>query len=305
MSVISNRVAMPNRIAIACEYLNYLGPTGGSRETIENLLSPLKKARNDEDDDKPSGRSIAADVLSEIASLGFLVNNKDSTITLADEIRSIAPSNDNWQEALRPVLFKKFFAPIDADLQGQSDVPEAISWLLVQDPFDPLPRGGGLHVERIVSQLGNSDLLRTAIGNNSRFQNLLYWSRYLGCAEWLGLKTGNFVVPDPTSAISHCLPDIFREETELPINAFVTRLGNLCSVLEEGKSRTLLENRLTSQTQRKERHLSRSTSLALRRLQLRGQIGIRAFSDSTTWVLDFPNETQGISHISLIARGAK
>jgi hypothetical protein len=143
MSVISNLVAMPNRIAIACEYLHYLGEKGDAWESIESQLSPLKKAGSDEDDDKPTGKSIAEDVLREIEKLGLLLRNEDSTISLAHEIRNIAPVDGNWQQALRPVLFKKMLYPTVADLCGQSDVPDAISWLLVQDPFDPMLRKGG------------------------------------------------------------------------------------------------------------------------------------------------------------------
>jgi hypothetical protein len=305
MSVISNLVAMPNRIAIACEYLHYLGEKGDAWESIESQLSPLKKAGSDEDDDKPTGKSIAEDVLREIEKLGLLLRNEDSTISLAHEIRNIAPVDGNWQQALRPVLFKKMLYPTVADLCGQSDVPDAISWLLVQDPFDPMLRKGGGHVERIVSQLGESDPLRTAIGNNSRYQNLLYWARYFGYAEWIGIKSGNIVVPDPSEAITCCLPSVFGAELELSIQNFVQRLGEACTVLEEGTSRRNLETRLAERYLRKERHLSRSTSLALKRLHLRGVVALKATSDAQTWVLDLANETQPVSHVRFNAEVAK
>lgn len=297
MSVISNLVAMPNRIAIACEYLHYLGDKGDTWEAIEGQLSPLKKSLGDEDDDKPTGKSIAEDVLREIEKLGLLLKNDDSTICLAHEVRDIAPNNGNWQHALKPLLFRKILFPNVAEQCGQSDVPDAIAWLLVQDPFDPLMRKGGGHVQRIIDQLGEPDLLRSAIGNNSRYQNLLYWARYFGCAEWLGIKTGNVVVPDPSEAISWFLPTVFGAERELPIQTFVLRIGEACSVLEEGASRRNLETRLTERYLRKERHLSRSTSLALKRLHLRGDISLKAISDAQAWVLDFANDTQTVSHV--------
>lgn len=299
MSVISNLVAMPNRIAIACEYLNYLGEKGGSWESIENQLSPLKKLGGDDANDKPDGKSIATDVLREVEKLGLLIKNNDSTISLAHEIRNIAPTGGNWQEALRPFLSKKIFSPTESDRCDQVDVADAISWLLVQDPFDPMQRKGGEHVERIISQLGESDHLLSAIRNDSRYQNLLYWARYFGYAEWLGAKNGNMVVPDPSEAIAWCLPSVFGTELELSIQKFVQRLGKACAVLEEGIARRNLETRLTDAYLRKESHLSRSTSLALKRLQLRGVIVIKATSDAQTWILDLANEKEAVSHVRL------
>jgi hypothetical protein len=91
----------------------------------------------------------------------------------------------------------------------------------------------------------------------------------------------------------------------LSIQNFVQRLGEACTVLEEGTSRRNLETRLTERCARKERHLSRSTSLALKRLHLRGVVALKATSDAQTWVLDLANETQPVSHVRFNAEVAK
>jgi hypothetical protein len=300
MSVLTNLVAMPNRIAITCEYLHFLGEKGDSWESIESQLSPLKKSGGNEEEDKPTGKSIAEDVLREIEKLGLLSSNSDSTVSLSKDLRKIAPPDGNWQQALRPILFERIVSP-KADTYGQNDVADAIAWLLVQDPFSPMSRKGGEHVERIIAQLSETDQLRSAIGNNSRYQNLLYWARYFGCAEWLGSRTDNVVVPDPSDVIAQHLPTIFFDESELPIGTFIQRLGDVCPVLEEGAARRNLETRLSEQFLRKDRHLSRSTSLALKRLNLRGVIATKAASDALAWVLDLANETKSVSHVQYVS----
>jgi len=305
MSVLNNLVAMPNRIAIACEYLYFLGDQGVEWEAVEKQLSPLKKVDADEVGDKPSGKSIAEDVLREMEKLKLLTILSNSAIILSTEIRKIAPMDGDWQQALRPILFSRLVLSEIAEQHGQSDVPDAIAWLLTQDPFNPMPWGGGTHVERIISQLGDNDQLRSVIGNNSRYQNLLYWARYLGCAEWLGTPGVSVVIPDPSEAISWLLPQVFYDEHELPIKVFMQRLSEICPVLEGGNARNNLEKRIGDEFHLKEHHLSRSTSLALNRLQLRGVIKIKASSDAQTWILDLGRETPPVSYVSLVEGGGK
>lgn len=305
MSVISNLPAMANRFSVACEYLYFLGEGGDSFETIEKQLSPLRSSDEEEQGDSDDGRaksSIADAVLFEMEKLKLVTRKSKESIALAPEIRELAPKDGDWQKVLRPILFAKLVFPDVASSLGQAEVPDAISWLLAQDPLDPLPWKGALHAQRIINQLEDGDPLN-GIRNNSRYQNLIYWSRYLGFAEKLSLKSGSLfsdmVIPDPSGAVTACLPSVFRDGNELPIQTFLQRLAELCPVLDAGSARRELEIRLTSQLQRKERHLSRSTSLALFRLQKRGVLELKAVSDANTFILDLGKETTPISHISL------
>lgn len=297
MSVLNNFPAMPNRIAIACEYLYYLGPDGELRDNIETQLSPLKKADSDE---IGSGKTMAEDVLNEMDKLGFLTQVSAGKITLMEDIRNISSPQISWQQLLRPILRQRLTFPDLAEKHRQEEIPDAIAWLLAQDPFDPLPFSGGIHATRVAKQLGENDPLRSVIGNNSRYQNLIYWARYLGFAEWVAGKAGNVVIPDPTYAISECLARIFDKEGELAILTFVQRMSDAFPVLEEGSARRNLEMRLAGEFQRKDQHLSRSTSLALMRLQLRGKLSLRTASDAQTWILDLGKETKAVSHVRLI-----
>lgn len=296
MSVLSNLPVMPNRIAIACEFLYFLGPDGGDADSIIKQLSPLKP----EAEEKSTGSTIASAVISEMEKLKLLVTYEGS-LKLTDEIRSLAPKSGDWHEILRPLLCERMTSPDLVGLYEQSELPEALAWLIGQDPLNPPSRAGGLHVELISQQLGEADSLRTSIGNDSRYQNLLYWARYFGLAEWFTLNSINVVIPDPTNAILRKLTKIFgANNAELPFNLFVQRLGEIYPVLDGGRARLELEARLNKPFQRQEHQLLRSTSLSLKRLELRKIIEMSTDSDAEAWVLDLGNEMPVVSRIKFI-----
>jgi len=298
MSVISNFPAMPNRVAVVCEYLYFLGEDGDSPETIEKQLSPLRSSDGEESgDDSLSKTSIAGAVLSEMEKLKLISKSKER-IALLPDIRALVPKDGDWQKALKPLLLKRMISYEEAPSFGQPEVPDAISWLLSQDPMDPLPWKGTVHAERIMNQLGEHDPL-IGMRNDSRYQNLVYWSSYFGFAERLSLKGSNLVVPDPTEAVFAFLPTVFDDTRNLPIQMFMQRLSERCPVLDGGVARRELEVRMIPQFQLKERHLSKSTSLMLLRLEKRGLLDLKAVSDANTFVLDLGGQTSPVSHISL------
>lgn len=303
MSVISNFPAMPNRIAIACEYLHFLGEDGGALETVEKQLSPLQNSEGEDGVGKTSKTSLSGAVLSEMEKLKLIKKSRERVALLPD-IWALSPRDGDWQKTLKPLLFERLTSYENADSYGQPDLPGSISWLLSQDPVAPLPWAGGAHVKRIISQLGENDSLQTDIGNNARYQNLVYWSRYLGFAERISMKGTPLVVSDPTEALSLCLPAVFKDVEEMPIEPFIKKLAEICPVLDGGVARQQLQARMSSQFQVKENHLSCSTSLALFRLHRRSVLSLRAVSDAKTYVLECGETAQRVSHVALLGRAS-
>lgn len=293
MSVISNLPAMPNRIAIACEYLFSLLPDGAARDELTKQLSPFKK---DEGDEGQGGTTIAAAVLSEMENLQLVHVSAGGKLRLSEDLAEQANEVADWKLLLRTILKPRLTVPEAATACKQPDVPEALAWLLAQDPFAPLAKSG-VQADRINQQLGDKDDLRTVLGNDARFQNLLYWGRYLGFAEWMGLGSTDQIMSDPTRAIAADLPRIFEAETQLAVSKFVQRAAAICPVLEDGSARLALEERMI-EAPRKPGHFSRSTSLALARLETRGVVLLAAESDAETWVLDLPRKPRRISAVS-------
>ena len=297
MSVLSSFPAMPNRIAITCEYLHYLGPEGDERSNIEAQLSPLKKP--EAEDGTSSGSTIATAVLNEMIALKMVVSAPDGRYKLADDIRTLSVDKVEWSDLLRPTLMRRLLYPECADEFKQEEVHEAIAWLLCQSPYEPMPRSGagGVHVERIDRQFGGDEPLRGWIGNNSKYQNLLYWARYFGLAEWTKSGDEIVVIPDPTLALERNLTAIFNDTTEISIGDFRSRLHTLCPVFEGGSARQAVESRMKAECQTRPGDLSLSTSFALRRLKLRGVVSFKSDSDGVMLVLNYGRKSEAVSHV--------
>jgi len=290
MSIVTNFMAVPNRIAIGCEYLQFVGNAGASSEDFERALSPLKVR------DEQGGTSIATGVLKELEDLGLASAGEDGNIRLSEAPGTQRRHFASWHDFLVPYILRLLVFPDVAADHRQRNVPEAIAWLLCQDSTRPVRSGE--HAELLAKQFEPGDF-EVNLDNDSRFQNLVYWCTYLGFCESFaspGDRTGRCVA-DPTRAIRRALPEVFDRMGRLPIETFVTELAERLPVLENGDVRESVERRLRSEYQRRERHFSQSTSLALRRLELAGDIRLLQLSDAPAWLRVSGAETATVSHI--------
>lgn len=282
MSILTNWPAIPSRIAIGCEYLQFCGEGGTTKEAFVAQISP-ESIKGGEGDERAK-RPMAEDVLKEMLALG-VADDTGGSVRLSMALPSKSLSLQQWMDWLRPWIRARINDVEFATQTGQGGVAQAIAWLLCQDPRQPM-RTSAVHAERLIAQLGSTDALGINMANNSNFQNLVYWARYLGYAETLGLKGNWMVLPDPTRAIRETLPEVFKERTELSAGAFVERLSALNPVMEFGSLREEMESRLPASCQRQDQHFSLSTSLALKRLKQTGDIDLHFESDAQRWVLD-------------------
>lgn len=304
MSVISSFPAMPNRIAIACEYIFSLGVDGGQRDEILKNLSPLSNGDGEDDNEvASSGKTMAHSVIDEMENLELVLINENSNLILAKDFLSAKKTSYDWQSLLQPILRERLTDSSRASQFRQDDVGDALSWFLSQDPFKPIAKSRQ-HADFLREQLQESDPLLITIGNDSRFQNLLYWARYLGFSEWISIGDNDLAIPDPTRAINYYLPTIFQSQKSLAIGEFVSRLAKACGIFEGGPIRQELEQRLKSAI-REERHFSRSTSLGLARLENQGLILLKKESDAGSWILDLGKEQMPITSIDYLAKARK
>jgi hypothetical protein len=302
MSVINNFPVTPNRVVIACEFLHYLGQSGGKKSFIEKQLSPLQRAEREEGEGV-TGSTIATSVISEMEKLKLIITSGD-ICRISDDF--IHLTEVNFGDVLCSKLCPVMTFPDLAESFSQSDLPDALAWLLSQDPFTTFPRSGGVHAERVVKQLGGQDPLKAILSNDSRFHNLIYWARYFGFAEWVTLNSINMVVPDPTSYLTKNLNQIFSSiGDEIPISEFIGRLAEICPIFETGLARNALESRKSLEFQLPEHHLSKSLSLALNRLDIRGLIELDDPDDAEVWYLNLNDSMVSCSHIRYLGGAIK
>lgn len=147
-----------------------------------------------------------------------------------------------------------------------ADFTRALAFILAQDIY---VNEFGTHpkVEKL-EQDQFRDETRRLLQNNTRWNGLRHWARYLGFF-WEDQR----LWPDPTAAIREELPEVFNKKNELSAQDFITRLGERLPVLDGGRYRLEIEAVLEPaewQPPKRPDLLSTSLSRALWRLSRPG-----------------------------------
>jgi len=310
MSVISNLVAQPNRIIVATEFVHGFGDKGASVDDLEKMLTPVPRQQNqaadgaaDTDAVERGGTTIAAEVLSEMLRLKILERTRDDKLRVGAALSAHTPKME-WAVRLHDYLFPILTSADAAREHGQAELPEAFCWLLQQSPTQPLGISVGAHYNILAGQMVDGDPLCSSIRSDARYQNVIYWARYLGLAERLVVKqAADMVIADPTRAIALRLPLLFGDERQLTIQTFVHRLGAQIPVLDGGRVWHEMQGRFREALQANDKHLGQAASLALLRLLQAGKIKLEGLSDAAAWVLEVGRESKSISHITYLENG--
>lgn len=275
MSIVSVAEAMPNRLLAI--YGALLARTGGeTRERLKAQMVPpsLRGGRDNQ------STAVFDASLREARAIGLVTEDGDN---LAVPPAAHPKPRQKEDEAFRAHVLRVLCDETLADETGQSNVAPALAWLLMQDPLRPMPWSEN-PLPIITRQLVGGDSLD--LGNASRLQTLAYWARCLGFARLVGAGQV-YIVPDPHDAISRLLPEVFDIGAPLRAREFRKRLADLCPVLEDGSIRARIEQQARDEVVRANpQRLSRSTSLALLRLESSGRIELQERHDSEVCLLD-------------------
>lgn len=286
MSVISTVEAVPGRLRIIFAYLADKGAMGERSEVLSSLIAPVGLGRREESQLYPSTLAAAK-------ALGLLVE-QDGRVALVD-----CPTKAELEYRGSDALFRE---RIELLLLGSTAIRDseygvvarALAWLLMQSPYTPLDFSVN-QKGQLQKQL-DSDGSVYGLGNTSSFQNLVYWARYLGYCDLVGLRKGTSVVPNPTRAILALLDKVLPRGTRLTIQTFLNALAHCTPVLEGGEVRAEVEAR--SKVVRGPQELSPATSLALARLNKSQHIKLDSLSDADVYILDLGDETARLTHVS-------
>lgn len=292
MSIVSVAEAVPNRLLAI--YGALLARSGGdTRERLrEQMVPPSLRGGRD-------GQSTALfdASLREARAIG-LISEDGENLTVPP--RAVPKPRQGEEEAFCAHVLQVIFDEALANEAGQSKVAPALAWLLMQNPMRPIPWSEN-PLPIIIRQLTDGDSLD--LGNASRLQTLAYWARYLGFARLVGAGQVVFIVPDPHDAIARLLPNVFDTNAPLKASEFRKRLSALCPVLEDGSIRSRLEQQAREEIVRASpQRLSRSTSLALLRLEASGRILLQQNSDAEVGLLDLGTSERRFSHVAIKGR---
>jgi len=288
MSVVTSVTATPNRIYAVWELLQ-----GSSRDMprkdLEAWVTPPSLARAREDDEGREARgAILQGVLTEMANLGIVQSSDDGTVTLTEQSAKVR------QRDMFRFVEERIIQPDFAEGAKQEQVSNAVAWLLTRDPRSPLPWRGGLRVD-VQNDGGPGSVFD--LTDEARSQQFVYWARHLGFAWRFRISRDNeVVVGDPTDAIRRHLPEAIGVGKQTNMSEALSRLAERLPVMEGGSVRTGIESALS--VSRNLRTISRSTSLALLRLDELGEVQLDNPSDAESMGLDDGTIAKPVSHIT-------
>lgn len=291
MSVITTVEATPSRLRLFFTSMIGGRPLASHRDKLAALMAPLPLRRGGADGEEGGSANVFSNSMREAVALGII------KLDDGDQIRpgALLPSHlgEDADATFQAWIEPRLLSQNEAAEAQQPNVPAAFAWLLLQDPFRPIPFSVELR-NLLAAQFEEASPFDLSV--KERFQNLVYWAHYLGLAS---LGPGRAVIADPTRAIERHLTAMFGGKPEVPIDHACRVLADALPCLDGGASRSMVEGQLKNlPAPESHQRLSRSFSLALKRLEYRKVISFRDLSDAQIRILDLGDEKlQRVSHL--------
>jgi hypothetical protein len=269
MTLLRTPEATPNRLIGAWRYL-----AGSTEDTKLEVLAKQALMPESQLPDRSSDPRGAVQKNLDVGVEIGLFTRDDARVGIAPDI-DVAPENGN-PDALRFILERLLLSGERAD----SGFARSIAWFLTQDPRDAPWTSDSL--PHAIDKSGWKD--ETGLTSDTRFTVFRVWAQYLGFASVYELDGKSVITPDPTNCIARHIPQIVEEKNvRVSLHQFVDSLSIRCPVFDGGTYRDEAESLLNDE--RRERHLSESTSLALHRLADRGDIDLVYEADDPTHMI--------------------
>ena len=300
MSIITTAQAVPSRL-FAIYALLFDSASGEVKDRIESWATPPSLTGRGANEDGESSTTLFSNTLLEARRLG-LVEEADGKLRLSFDARGGGKKGRDSESYFRGYLQRTLFDPERAIETHQAGFMLALSWFLSTNPLKPL-RFSDAPQSTLNIEIGEN-ANRTELTSLNRYQNFLYWARYLRFATIVGGRdvddsNSRRAVPDPTRAIEAALPAVFSNDVGLPIEQFLSRLATIFPVLEKGSIRQQYDDMRQNPPVDASYRLSIATSIALQRLADRQRIELSSVSDASTRVLDFGVREGLVSHVLL------
>lgn len=301
MSIVTTAQAVPSRLFAIYAAL-FDSENGEVKDRIEAWATPPSLSGRGGDDDGESTTTLFSNTLAEARRIG-LVEEVEDKLRLTADARSGGKKGRDSETYFLSYMRRTLFDPGRAAETQQAEFMIALSWFLSSNPLRPMnfseaPQNG-------LKALIGDHASKTELTSLNRYQNFLYWARYLGFATIVGGGsdaedvTSRRVIPDPIKAIESGLPAIFAETNELPIEQFLRRLSAIFPVFETGSVRQDFEAMRLTPVSDADKRLSIATSLALQRLVDRQRLTMTSVADAVARILDFGSREGRVSRVVL------
>ncbi len=298
MTLLNNLQSMPVAVRYIHGYLTMDGPVDRARFTAALAPATLSPDGN-------AGSTILDASLTTCEEIG-LVQSLDGKLglhpNLPEEVRNPGDAA-GFQAAIRHlVLGQGVNDDLWASSEGMRDFTRAICWYLALD----VERAPGQY-DDAEDLLGANRVQSTTLAdddrvfvNSQRWPQFERWAPFLGLAS-LGARRGKrWVQPDPTVAVRDAIRALAVQRREWPIRAALTALAAELPVLDTGRYRVAVEERMTT-NERGPDMIAPSLALALTRLRLERIIALPARPDVDTMVWKTADgHEMRVSHLEIV-----
>jgi hypothetical protein len=307
MSVYEQAYATPSRIMGVYRYLLHAKRQRAAREELEALMMPenlpLKVAQpangsTDEEPEEKKGapkREMVQRTIDEAITMRLVKSDGDD-VSLHPDLPATARSPESGEHTARRTLSTLL---LSGENVANHDLAKALAWYLGQDVYAAPSSWADVEQEYSVAK-------KALEMTNSRFGQLVHWSRFLGLAwahaapERAGqsASTKLALTPDPYWQLRWRLADLFAEQRSavLPLAAVVADLAVAVPVLEAGSFRNALEGGLLPT--REPHQLSSSSAHAWMRLHEGGLARLAYRSDGTAYVFPLGDGEERFTEVS-------
>ncbi|MBN8460099.1 MAG: hypothetical protein J0M04_19905 [Verrucomicrobia bacterium] len=221
MKIYTTVEAVPSRMIAVARLLAATGPK--PKDEVIALLQPGRDKTN-----------LAENTLNAAIECK-LVRREGDSFDLVPGVIPLGTKPDELDEVLPKTLARLLLQPtIDGEPNGFATL---CAWLL-QLPVENTPSNrGGLKAALKTSGFTLEEL---QIASDARWDNVIYWARYLGLVRQRFDEPCGGVVPDPTGYLRRHLSDLLLDGDDISAAVFRSRIGELCPVLDGGAARAAM-----------------------------------------------------------------
>lgn len=263
MKIYTTVEPVPSRMLAVARLLLATGPM--PEEELIPLLQPRENI------------GIATNTLKAALECRLVVQEKKQC-RLAPGLFEQQPKPSELDAVLPLVLARLLLAPkIGSD---SNNFATLCAWLLHQPVLTmPVDRGG---LKNAIKGQGLS-LNDLQVQSDARWDNVIYWARYLGLVRQMRDEPCAGLVPDPTLFLRRHLPKLLPAGEEVDASTFRQRVGELCPVLDGGMVRNVLLARIAPDWP--DQRLSDALSFGIERLEQSKELSAFSPDDKRAFLL--------------------
>lgn len=272
--------AVPSRILGLVHLLQCAKGYERTREDVVALLQPPSLRKGADGTPDMSNKIIGA-----ARELGFVDELENARgepclrLTELAEAPPIGPPREHWARWIARRVLHDLVEGVSRNLAF------VFAWLMMI-PGDDTPEDETAWKRRFSGDGFDADAF--GLNSDARWQNLFYWSHFLGLTWQISSAKANGVVCDPATLIERFLDEILPPEQEVTADVFCDRLGAIFPPLDGGSIHREVRARMATARGAsfdQEDRLSPGVTLALRELRSRERLKYHCPNDQRTFLL--------------------